>query len=77
MAQLTIYLDDETLKKISSAAKREHEPISRWVKKRLVTSLQHTWPAHYFELFGSLANDETFKRPSQPSWSHDAKRQRL
>ena len=77
MAQLTVYLDEATLKRVSSAAKREHESISRWVKKRLAASLQSTWPAHYFELFGALADDETFKRPPQPSWSHDAKRERL
>ena len=77
MAQLTVYLDDVTLRQIEFAAKREHESISRWVKKRLVTSLQHTWPANYFELFGALADDETFRRPPPPSWSHDARRQRL
>ena len=68
MAQLTIYLDEATLRQVVSAAKREHASTSQWVKKRLAASLHGTWPARYFELFGALAQDDTFRRPPQPSW---------
>jgi hypothetical protein len=76
MAQLTVYLDDGTLKKVGMAARREHRSISQWVKQRLVGALSHTWPAGYFELFGSLA-DESFERPPQPSLSRDVRRTAL
>lgn len=77
MAQLTIYLDGETLKKIEGAARREHESISGWVKKRLVLSLKNSWPAGYFDVFGALSKDNNFKRPEQTTFDQDTSRQTL
>ena len=76
MAQLTIYLDDDTLKKIEKAAGRDKESVSRWVKKRLVMTLANVWPGKYFNLFGALSRD-SFQRPAQPDPSHDKPRQAL
>ena len=76
MGQLTIYLDEETLKKIEMAAKREHKSISKWVKSRLEHFLNKGWPEDYFKLFGSLS-DEELKRPPQSPFELDHKRSEL
>lgn len=76
MAQLTVYVDGQTFKKITLAAKKEHVSISRWVKSRLSKSLTDTWPEHYFELFGA-ASDCTFERPDQGSFEQDIPRAKL
>jgi len=76
MAQISIYIDDRTLKQIEKAAEKEHDSISKWVKKRLVSSIKTSWPKDYFDLFGAL-NDSSFKKPAQIKFSKDRKRQVL
>ena len=76
MAQLTIYIDDETLKKIERSARQHKDSISSWVKKRLNGSLSGDWPAGYFDVFGSL-RDKGFSRPAQPDQKTDRKRESL
>lgn len=76
MGQLTIYLDDSSLRRVKSAARRERRSVSQWVKERLVRQLDHVWPDGYFELMGSLA-DEAFERPAQPAVTADSKREQL
>ncbi len=76
MAQLTIYIDDDTLKRIEQSARKGKESVSGWVKKKLVTSLDSGWPAHYFELFGSLKN-VPLERPKQLFFDKDVKRAEL
>jgi hypothetical protein len=73
MAQLTIYLDDETFRKITQAAEEERSSVSKWVKKQLVTALERNWPAGYFQIVGSLA-DEEIERPEQREWEDDLPR---
>ena len=76
MAQLTIYLDDESIHKISEAAARENSSVSRWVKSRLLTALETQWPSGYFDVFGSLL-DADLERPNQPDTNRDAHRESL
>jgi hypothetical protein len=64
MAQISIYIDDHTLKQIEKAAKKDRDSISRWVKKQLVSSIKSAWPKDYFDILGSL-HDDSFKRPLQ------------
>lgn len=77
MAQLTVYIDDNTLKKVETAAHREHKSVSKWVKKCLEGALQNKWPENYSEVFGALSDDEDFKRPPQGSLSEDVRRAKL
>ena len=77
MGQLTVYIDDSTLKKVETAAHREHKSISKWVKKCLESALQNKWPENYFEVFGALSGDESFQRPPQGDVSEDTRRNRL
>ena len=73
MAQISIYIDGHTLKQIEMAAEKEHDSVSRWVKKRLVSAMKTSWPKDYFDLLGSLG-DGSFRRPSQMKFSQDRKR---
>ena len=76
MAQLTIYIDEETLKKIEFAAKQEHKSISKWVKSRIETFLNKSWPEDYSKLFGSLSEDD-LKIPEELKFDMDQKRPSL
>ena len=77
MAQITIYIDEGTLKQVEAAAHKEHDSISKWVKRRLVTSLQNAWPKDYFSIFGSLPRKEKLERPKNLPFTKDIKRQVL
>jgi hypothetical protein len=76
MAQLTIYLDDDTRKRIETAARQAQVSVSQWVKDRLTQALEASWPANYFDLFGSLA-DSDLVRPPQPGFEQDTRRKRM
>lgn len=76
MAQLNLYIDDLTLKKIQEAAKREHKSISSWVKKCLLITFRKNWPENYFDLFGALTKDD-LTRPAQSDFSKDVRREAL
>jgi hypothetical protein len=74
MAQLTLYVDDETRTKIESAAKSAKLSVSAWVTRTLRTTLEDSWPENYFELLGSLA-DSDLERPRELSSRHDVRRE--
>ena len=76
MAQLTIYIDDETLNKVEKSAKLAKVSVSRWVRDRLSSIIEAEWPEGYFELFGSLSTED-FERPEQPVLGSDAPREPL
>ena len=75
MGQLTIYLDDPSLRRVKAAARRERRSVSGWVKERIVRQFDQVWPDGYFDLLGSLA-DEELERPTQPMFDADCKRER-
>lgn len=76
MSQLTIYLDDESIRKIENAAALEKSSVSKWVKSKLIQSLENQWPTNYFGLLGSLAHDD-FPAASKLDFSQDAPRESL
>jgi hypothetical protein len=76
MAQLTLYIDDNTRSRIERAAKEANVSVSRWVKDRLVKALDSEWPAAYSELFGSLSEDD-IRRPTALPETHDHPREAL
>ena len=77
MAQLTIYLDDKILKKIGASARQEKTSVSSWVKRKLTSVLDSEWPAGYFNVFGSLKDDDTFEVPAEIPWDRDCRRAEL
>ena len=76
MEQISIYIDEPTLQQIEKAAEKEHESISTWIKKRLISSFKTAWPKDYFDLFGAVS-DDSFQRPGQPSFTQDRRRKIL
>ena len=74
MAQLTVYIDEETRRGIEEAARNAGMSVSRWVKERLSRELRGQWPERYFEVLGSLEDDD-LERPAQPDPADDAPRE--
>jgi hypothetical protein len=76
MSQLTIYLDEASMKDVRRSAKREHVSVSLWARKRLCEAIRHTWPRDYFDLFGAL-HDSDLARPAQGDPKADSPRKSL
>ena len=74
MPQLSLYIDENTLKKIELAAKIEKISISKLVVKKLNESFQDKWPENFEKLFGSVT-DKTFDIPERMSSENDLKRE--
>ena len=74
MAQLTVYIDDETRRRIEVAARLAEISVSQWVKARLSNALETEWPEGYFEQLGSLQG-VNLERPPQPRPEDDATRE--
>ena len=76
MAQMTIYLDDETVQRVERVARQSGSSVSSWVKQRLTEALDRTWPPGFFDLFGRL-EDSGIDRPPQPDSGMDEEREPL
>ena len=74
MAQLTVYIDNETPLRIEIAAKRAKTSVSQWVKERLSSALETEWPEGYFEWLGAL-KEVDLERPAQPRSEDDLPRE--
>ena len=55
MPQISLYIDNKTLKKIEIAAKLEHLSISKYVVRKLNETMNKSWPENYPNLFGSIS----------------------
>jgi len=76
MAQLTIYMDESTMKKIERSARREKCSISKWVKNKIEGSFEEKWPKYFLEVLGSI-QEHDLKRPKQPLLERDYKRESI
>ena len=74
MPQLSLYIDENTLKKIELAAKIEKISISKLVVKKLNESFQDKWPENFEKLFGSIT-DKRFDVPERMTSENDLKRE--
>jgi hypothetical protein len=76
MPQISLYIDEATLKKLESAASRQHVSISKWVADQIRAKVNPVYPWGYEDLFGSIS-DETFNRPIQGDFENDSLRETL
>lgn len=76
MPQLSLYIDEKTLKKLELAARIEHLSLSKYAVKKLNESLRADWPDTWAALFGSL-DDPTFDIDRNPDTAGDAPRENL
>ena len=76
MPQLSLYIDEETLKKVTTAARIENLSISKFVVKKLNESMHNAWPEHFDKLFGSIS-DESFETADAMNYKDDSPREQL
>ncbi len=76
MPQISIYIDEPTLKLVEQAAKKQKTSLSKWVVKQLKARVTPDYPDEYEKLFGSI-QDESFVEPKELSFSIDSKREAL
>ncbi|MFP4365193.1 MAG: DUF6364 family protein [Spirochaetia bacterium] len=76
MPQISLYIDEKTMKKIESAAKQENLSISKWVANQLRAKLEPCYSDEFKDLYGSI-EDPSFGRPLENGFSEDAPRQSL
>ena len=74
MPQVSLYIDENTLKRIEVAAKTERVSLSKYVSRKLRASLDDQWPEHFDKLFGAIS-DESFA--VEPITQPDAPRANL
>lgn len=68
MAQLTIYLDPETQRKVEAAAKREAISLSRWAREHLskAADIESSAAWDHLSAFSGTVGDD-FEIPSRDS----------
>ncbi|MFH1194440.1 MAG: toxin-antitoxin system, antitoxin component [bacterium] len=76
MPQISLYVDENTLKNVNKAASLSNVSVSEWVSRKIKYSLKTSWPEGYFSLFGAI-KDKSFKKPVKKSFSSDIKREQL
>ena len=74
MPQISLYIDERTLKKIENAARHRRISISKWVAEQIRARLEPEYPAQYKDLFGSVS-DDSFRRPEDTPFSSDTGRE--
>lgn len=79
MPQVSLYVDDETMKELRSEAKSEGVSLSKYVALRLRSggrcNTSSGLPSGYFDsLYGCLSDDDSFVRPAQIDSALDAPR---
>ena len=76
MPQISLYIDEATLKKVENAAVKQHVSISKWVAEQIRSRVEPIYPADYETLFGSIS-DASFVRPADITFNADTKREAL
>jgi hypothetical protein len=56
MGQVTIYLDDETERKMNAAIKSAHVSKSKWIAQLVQEKVANEWPQSIVEMAGSWDN---------------------
>jgi len=72
--QISLYIDEATLKKVERAARKKRVSISKWVSDQLRARLEAVYPPNFNDLFGSI-NDDSFRRPERGDLHNDAPRE--
>jgi len=62
MGQVTIYLDDESERRLKSAAAAAGVPVSRWVAALIESKTRTEWPESVRQLVGAW---EDFPEPGE------------
>ena len=76
MPQLSLYIDEDILEKIETAAKMNDISLSKYVSSILKEYFSNSYPKGYENVFGSIS-DDSFVRHEFTDFSLDTKREAL
>lgn len=76
MPQISIYVDEKTLRKIENTALRQNVSISKWVAEQIRSKVEPVYPLNFEKLVGSI-DDESFIRPIEQNFISDSQRLEL
>ena len=72
MAQVCLYMDDALVEELRSDAKQAGASLSRHIVNELrARKLSCGWPSGFFDLYGCLADDESFAEPPDQPFDPD------
>ncbi len=77
MGQVTIYLDNDTEKKIKTAAKASKTSVSKWIAAIIKDKISTEWPQNIVNLAGSWKNDFPSLEEIRSTQGIDANREDL
>lgn len=76
MPQISLYIEEDILKKVEMAAKLENKSISKWVASQIRSNLRNQYPEDFFKLFGSIT-DKSFVEPREIDFDKDVGKEKL
>ncbi len=76
MPQISLYIDEPTLRKVEDAAMRQQIYIFNWVAEQIRARIEPVYPVNYESLFGSI-DDDTFTEPEDILVVSDSGRENL
>jgi hypothetical protein len=76
MPQVSFYIDEETLRKVETAAKMARLSISKWVMEQIRSRVGPVYPEGFESLFGSVDTGDLI-RPEELPDEHDSAREAL
>ena len=76
MPQLSLYIDQETLDKVSAAARASNSSVSKLVSKILARDLSDQWSPEFLATLGSVT-DRSLTRPDALDPNSDLPRGQL
>ncbi len=77
MGQVTIYLDNDTEKKIKTAAKASKTSVSKWITAIIKDKISTEWPQNIVNLAGSWKDDFPSLEEIRSTQGIDASREDL
>ena len=73
MPQVSMYIDRILYFEIKSIAEKKNVSLSKYVSDVLRKDIENSWPEGYFDLVGSLKDDDRpIELPEDLPWSLDA-----
>lgn len=76
MAQVTIYLPDDTEARARQAAKARGTSIGRWIAEQVTEKVEKSWPPEVLAAIGSFPDFPDLKT-IRSGYGKDARRERL
>jgi hypothetical protein len=76
MSQVTIYLDDDTRRRVRKAARAEGVSVSKWIASALRQKTQSAWPKSVLDIEGAWPDFPTLAELRRPRVK-DARREEM